>query len=625
MIHIYYASETGNAEEAAFLLRDRHLELHIPCAISSVKSLTVEDLSTKSIALFVVSTAGDGEVPVTMRNIWRSLLKKQLSGNTLKDVKFAVFGLGDSTYEFYNAAARKLFARLRQLGGEALVPLGLGDDQTRLGYLGAMRSWTASLEQRLRELIDKGLISTDNSLRVALPSEMYTVSCDSQSERSSISALLCAREAQVVENQRMTSSDWVQDVRHLRFQLDGSDPMASSYEPGDILSMYYENSTDDVEAMLNVISNEGIHPDTLLSIQCLHPRDGRVENATTTLRTLFTSILDIGTRAKRSFFSLLQHAATDDEEKDKLRELSSAEGIDLYYDYCVRERRSYVDVLRDFRSLKIDLPLLLSAIPLIAPRQYSIASSRHYNPGTCELCVAVVSHRTPYGRTVAGLCTRYIQSLTPGNTIRYELVEGPLRRSKLASCSSSDHPMILVGPGTGIASMRAFLQHRVLAVAGREIFHEAYPPNLTYPPESMQAYKSQAGEERNGDDEDHANRQCWLFFGCRKSDKDFLFARDWAKLNQTNSGVSVSTAISQQQEQKVYVQHRIAAHGREVAQLLIQGGGVYVAGAARSMPKAVFNSLAQVLHKHGDMELTDAEKHLKAMQASGRYVVESWT
>ena len=136
-------------------------------------------------------------------------------------------------------------------------------------------------------------------------------------------------------------------------------------------------------------------------------------------------------------------------------ELSSGPGTDLYWDYCVRERRNYVEVLEDFKSARPPLEKLLELIPVVRPRQYSIASSPSVQPDCIDLCVAVAQRKTPYKRTVLGLCSGYLAGLSPGDAVQVRLRNGLLSESRLSSSPGS--PAILIGPGTGIAPMRAIL------------------------------------------------------------------------------------------------------------------------------------------------------------------------
>ncbi len=179
------------------------------------------------------------------------------------------------------------------------------------------------------------------------------------------------------------------------------------FHTGDIAEIYYCNPDALVQRALArlVTSNplsQHLNSTSLVSVTrdtAVHGvRRSRVHSLTCSVAELFGQVLDLGAVPKRSFFSTMAPHAASDEEREKLLELSRAEGTDLFFDYCVKEKRSYLDVLDEFRSVQPPLSALLSSVPVIQPRQYSIASSALSAPKSLDLCVAVVKYRTPYRR-----------------------------------------------------------------------------------------------------------------------------------------------------------------------------------------------------------------------------------
>ncbi|KAK6756509.1 hypothetical protein RB195_014741 [Necator americanus] len=148
---ILYGSETGTAEDVAEgLWREARL-LDIPARFYGVDDYDVENLPSEDAVVFVVATTGQGEIPPNMRNGWRHLLRRNLNSAWLQNVRFAVLGLGDSSYQKYNFAAKKVFRRLLQLGGDCLLDIGLADDQHEIGIDGALSPWRRELWDKLRE------------------------------------------------------------------------------------------------------------------------------------------------------------------------------------------------------------------------------------------------------------------------------------------------------------------------------------------------------------------------------------------------------------------------------------------------------------------------------------------
>eukprot|EP01039_Chlorochromonas_danica_P007358 gene7358-8140_t len=609
MITIVYASETGNSEELAYGLQDSLLQRQLGAVVANISDLTFDALAKDQLVIFIISTSGDGEVPSSMKAFWPSLLRKSLSAASLNCLRFAVFGLGDSSYEFYNAAARKLFARLRQLGGQALVPLGLGDDQAKFGYLTAWTPWREQLMAAIENLVGQGFLIRDSYLKRLAPGEIYTVrvldAAGSSSSKTHRATYFAAHTGRVVSNDRMTAVDWDQDVRLLTLSLEEEEEGAAAYRPGDVAAIYYTTPEAEVTEALHLLQLE---PDAMLDIVCHHPRAGRLASVVCTAEEVLRDYLDISARPRRSFFAALAPLAQSDEERAKLEEIEGAEGIDIYYDYCLRARRSHVEVMKDFKSLKLSLAALLPALPLIQPRQYSIASApAHHRKGPAlDLCVALATYRTNRGRKL-GLCSRFLTTARPGEEVVYNLLRGPLSASQL-SCEG-DMPLVLVGPGTGVASMRAVLQQ----VALNKLGHERYHALLSTPAASVHGLPSEEGG------------LVQLFFGCRREQKDFLFGQEWPRY--PPHVAKVHFAFSQDGEglEKVYVQHRIREAGEEVWAALRLGGAVYIAGSAKLMPRGVRKALLDVLVQHGDMDAKAAEVFLLRLAAQKKYIVEAWS
>ena len=398
---ILYSGETGNAEEVAY---DVFAKLRKPSRIMCIREFDVLDLPTEHFIIFVVSTTGDGDVPETMKSFWTFLLRKGLPSTALSDLKYALFGLGDTAYEKYNAVARKLDKRLKMLGAKEVVPLGYGDDQAPFGYFTAYNSWIAALCTYMGIVLT---VTDDVSER----NSRYSVEevgsfCDSMdvSLKSPNSRREVVYAVEVLENKRLTASVWGQDVRHIKLcllsELNDLNQTKSFYQCGDVAVVHYSNPIELVQQAAAIIA-EGcrIHGypeytlDTVLNIECSNPegvshRPSRLSSISDcTLKLLLERHLDIAAVPKRSYFSALAPYATNPEESAKLLELSSPEGTDLYFDYCIKERKSYLEVLQEFRSCRPPFPVLLETIQAIPPRQYSIASSPHINPNEVPVVV----------------------------------------------------------------------------------------------------------------------------------------------------------------------------------------------------------------------------------------------
>jgi sulfite reductase alpha subunit-like flavoprotein len=486
---ILYGSETGTAEEVAFRLHtmmglcpspiaDADTTANRSLTICSMDDYEVTRLPAEQAIVFVVSTTGDGDVPGSMKLFWSFLLRRGLPLDSLQNISIAVFGLGDSSYEKFNAAARRLSKRLQQLGARELLPIGLGDDQDRYGYFTALDEWSAQLMRVLYPAVPSHLSMTRAANQ--LPTARYSVEVlqetdcaspagdsntrmsvthlasvlippsDAKVHRSSINAendmviqtdtqpssgRLLPIVASVKENRRMTHENWDQDVRHIVLSLPtvnaptsssrvASDSDDSLHVAGDVATVYPRNDPALVQRMLALFvgANDTIpepasgatslRTDSLLRIRMLAgsiKRKSRLADVPRcTASELFSMLLDIGGIPQRAFFEGLAMHSTHADEKEKLREIASAEGTDLYYDYCIKEKRNYVEVLEDFKSARPALAHLLDLLPVMQPRHYSISNSGRVDMS--EVCYGVRS-------VVVGYCMVWFVVLVRGISI----------------------------------------------------------------------------------------------------------------------------------------------------------------------------------------------------------------
>lgn len=279
-------------------------------------------------------------------------------------------------------------------------------------------------------------------------------------------------------------------------------------------------------------------------------------------------------------------------------EIAGAEGADLYCDRIQREKLSIVETLRDmFPAVRPTLEHLLDMIPFLRPRPFSIASSLLANPGRIHLCVAIVHYTTRFKRVRGGVCSGWLSSLKAGDMVPVRVRRGLLPPPKEVSA-----PVLLIGPGTGIAPMRAIWQER----------------------QAVQQRSEAAGATTE------VVGPTTVFFGCRHKKQDFLYGDELEALSaqQEQSGVAslaaVYCAFSRDQSKKVYVQDMLRQHQDEVWQILYNGGSVYVAGNAK-MPKGVHKALCEVIMNATGESLQTAVKVLAKMERQGKYCVEAWS
>lgn len=603
---ILYGSETGTSEDVAYRIYTLLLRNDMNIKIMSINDYNVIELPQEcSLTLFITSTTGDGEVPPNMKSFWSFLLRKGLSNDSLNSLEYCVFGLGDSSYEKFNAAARKLNTRLKQLGAKEIIPIGLGDDQGTYGYFSALDIWLEQLWNYLKERKYMDVNNINN--QPVLLNQQYNVTfsnleTDINSQRRKFyfnRHEQCKGDiiiAKVLENNRMTNISWNQDVRNIILDISMDNQTPPLFVGGDVAIIHPKNPTvlkDKAITLLKATEElrcMNVADPSLLLITCnklvQDNRSNRISSIQCSIDELFSRYLDIGGVPKRGFFEQLSLFAKDKAEQDKLLEISSAEGTDLYYDYCIKERRNYIEVLEEFPSARPPLHRLLEIIPILQPRHYSIASSGLFNPKKLELCVALVEYKTRLGRKREGICSGYISSLKKEDEVILWI------RSGSFSAPPPSVPLILIGPGTGVAPMRALIQER----------YESFHANSNTSADTL------------------------LFFGCRKCNSDFLFEHDWNDIDsKTSSKIKTIVAFSQDQENKIYVTDKIRENGELLWQLISQDAFIFIAGSAKKMPMDVRKALKYVISTYSSVTEDQAEKNIGRMEKLGRYNLECWT
>ncbi|XP_025720674.1 NADPH-dependent diflavin oxidoreductase 1 isoform X3 [Callorhinus ursinus] len=527
-----------------------------------------------------------------MKNFWRFIFRKNLPPTSLCQMDFAVLGLGDSSYAKFNFVAKKLHRRLLQLGGRALLPVCLGDDQHELGPDAAIDPWLPDLWGKVLGLypvpLDLGTIPAG----VPLPSKFTlhflpvaprvcsegqrAAGTEPQGPPSEQQPFL----APMVTNQRVTGPSHFQDVRLMEFDITGS---GLSFAAGDVVLIQPENAASHTQRFCQVLGLDPEQNFTLLPREPGVPCPARLPQPCS-VRHLVSHYLDIASVPRRSFFELLACLSPHELEREKLLHFSSPQGQEELYSYCNRPRRTILEVLCDFPHTAGAVPAdyLLDLIPPIRPRAFSIASSLLAHPSRLQILVAVVQYQTRLKEPRRGLCSSWLASLDPGQGP----VQVPLwvRPGGLTFPQTPGTPVIMVGPGTGVAPFRAAVQERVA--------------------------QGQSGNV--------------LFFGCRLRDQDFYWEAEWMEL-EGRGCLTLFTAFSREQERKVYVQHRLRELGPLVWELLDrQGAYFYLAGNAKCMPADVAEALTSVFQEQGGLSAPDAATYLARLQRTLRFQSETW-
>ncbi|GJQ14770.1 hypothetical protein GpartN1_g6561.t1 [Galdieria partita] len=584
-MRLLYATETGTAAELSLLAAEYFAKYTNHLKVLEVAEYDYTQLPLEDIVLFIVSTTGDGEVPQDMKQFWRFLLRKSLPSNSLSRVQYAVFGLGDSSYLRFNAAARKLDKRLQDLGAIPLLPIKLGDEQERIGLEGALRDWLVQLTTRLQLEEMCTNYSTDHIYyyRVIERKEplesVKSTSVDKWNAGECRASHQSFWEARVVSNQLLVAEDCEHEVRQISLESP-----SIPYRPGDVVYIYPKNSAAQVGKLIKMM---GYNPKQVLEIERLNDIAPVLNlNCTCTLESLVASQFDLCALPRRTFFRKLAKFATDPEERDRLLYLSTSEGADDFRQYVTIERHHILMCLRDFPSARPGIEDLIQFLPRLRPRPFSIASSPSYHRGFIEVCVSVVNYQDCFGFWRQGLCSSFLKRSRCGDIIPVFIQRGSLKFPH----GMDNRPCIMIGPGTGVSPFRSYLWE--CFVHSRQLIA----------PESCRI----------------------LFFGCRYEQKDFLYKEEWEKLKQAHILSQLHTAFSRDSSKKVYVQDRLKEQTEVIKELVLKGGIIFVAGSAKQMPRDVREALQQVISTFVSSE-KEAESYLKKMEASGRLQIECWS
>jgi len=598
---VLYASETGCAQDYAEELGREGRKLYLDMEVLPMDDYNVLQLPQERFVFFVVATTGQGDMPANAVKFWRFLLRKNLPRTSLSSLRAALCGLGDSGYKEFNFAAKKLYRRLLQLSTKFIIEPAYGDDQSAKGPYQVLDPWKERLLSIVETLfpLPEGKQKRGNEL---LPSKYIVQTCRSkpnqaagsvkkQTETSKeynqqnpyIGTLLC--------NKRLTAEDWQQDVRHYEISLDSS----MEFQPGDSLAVLPCNSTDEVMAFLKRVN---IPVDTVITSIALRdpsatdsgPRSISHLTFPMTVVELFEKHIDITGTPRRYFFELLSFFASAEHEQERLLYFSSSEAQDELRVYCDREKKSVREVLEDFPSVLPPLEYILDLVPPIQPRLFSIASSWKLHPNQAQLLVAKLQFTTTLKRKRVGLCTGWMSQLQEKDSLRVWIKEG---NSRFRLPEKATTPIIMIGPGTGLAPFRSFIQERTWMM-------------------------------RNGENLGWSS----LYTGCRHRLKDWYYGDELNAAVTERSLTKYYIAFSRDEieinNRKTYVQHLMQESSVEIWEVLRQGGFVFLSGSAQVMPQNVKDAIIEIIQREGNQSQEDAEVFFAAMERSGRFSSETW-
>ncbi|KAL4494033.1 hypothetical protein ABPG72_015989 [Tetrahymena utriculariae] len=568
----------------------------------------ITNLPEEKHVIFVVSTTGQGEPPSNMINFWQFLLIKDLPNDALEDVQFTVFGLGDSNYQQFNSMARKLYQRMLQLGAKIFHERGLGDDQHPFGYDGELDTWTEKLFESLKNIFPNKQYENLEEKIKQLPQPRYQIELikDQQQEEQAQQKLQenlkliptpqgCQKSSMIVstavDNELLTPADYDRETRKIEFEFDQNSQ--ASYNPGDILVIHPENShqlckdlADHLSLSLSQIVRITKNEKSLQQFKNPFPEYITIEQ-------LFKQWLSVSTPPTRYLFKLMSYFTSDELHKEKLIEISSKEGKEEYYNYVVKEKRNVFEILFDFGTVQIPLEYLIEGLSLQKPREYSISSSQLSNQNKVSITIGLVKYQTPFKRSIVGVCSQYLKSIE----LKQQKVITWIKKSTMdMPFNDPTTPVILVGPGTGIAPFMSLVEQRNIQIERQQLTQEQYQ-NKTF-----------------------------ILFGCRYKAKEFYYQKFLEELHELNR-INLFTAFSRDFDSKVYVQHLLTKYYEAFGDLIannLEKIKIFVCGTAKYMPKQVEEGFVELLTKYLEGDSEKAKAIIQILIKKRQYVVEAW-
>lgn len=539
-VTVLFGSQTGNAQRLSKVLSKKLEERGFQVTLSSMSDFKPTNLKKVRNLLILASTHGEGEPPDNALPFHEFLKSKRAP--QLEDLQFSVLSLGDSSYEFFCQTGKDFDLRLEELGGKRFCPRTDCD----LDYDEPAAQWIESVLSTLNAAFEAPTAATAVHLATAetIPAQQSAYSRTNPFE------------AEVLENLNLNGRGSQRETRHLEISLEGSN---LQYEPGDCLGIYPENHSDLVAAIIKALNLKPEEPVTV-------NKNGEVRSLQEAL--LFNYEITVLTKP------LVEQAAKFS-ANTKLHELLKPE-----HDHELRaylKERDLLDLIEDFSPWEASAADLVSILRKMPARLYSIASSSKANPDEVHVTIRTVRYEA-HGRNRYGVCSvQTSERVKPGDTLPVYIHDNP--NFKLPS--NPEAPIIMIGPGTGVAPFRAFLQER---------------------------------------EEIGADGKTWLFYGDQHFLSDFLYQVEWQKWLKKGVLTRMDVAFSRDTDKKVYVQHRMLEKSAELFQWLKAGAYVYVCGDEKYMAHDVHASLLAILEQEGGMSPEQATAYLVDLQQQKRYL-----
>lgn len=532
-ITVVYGSETGNAQSLAEIFADRLVEHNYTVKLTAMDEIKQKEFKKVEDLFVITATHGEGDPPDNALTFHEFIHSRKAP--KLENVRFSVLALGDESYEYFCQTGKDFDAQLLELGAERLADRQDCD----LDFDDLAEKWMNKNIEILNQSTGHGSTPTSTETVQSAKEKRYSKSNPYQAE--------------VLENINLNGRGSNKEVRHVELLLDN---YGESFEPGDCVVVLPQNEPEIVTLLIETL---GWDKDIEIPIN----DDGD----TLPLEKALTEHFEITKLTK----PLLQKAAELFGNTELLSQIDNAEWIQQYVD-----GRDVIDLLTEFPTSELKPETFYKLLRKLPAREYSIASSYEATPDEVHITVGAVRYEA-HERTRKGVCSvQLAERIQPGDTLPIYLKKNPNFKFPF----DEETPVIMIGPGTGVAPFRSYMQEREeLGLSGNT----------------------------------------WLFFGEQYFTTDFLYQTEWQAWLKDETLAKLDLAFSRDTEEKIYVQHRIAQQSELFYQWLQDGAAIYVCGDEKHMAKDVHDTIRSVIEQEGDMSEADAEAYLTQMKQEKRY------
>jgi cytochrome P450/NADPH-cytochrome P450 reductase len=575
---VLYGSNLGTAEDMATRVADLADVNGFATRLAPLDDFAGKLPKEGGVLIFCASYNGAPPDNATQFVKW---LRDGMARDTLKGVNYAVFGCGNSDWAAtYQSIPRLIDGQMAAHGAHSIYARGEGDARSDLD--GQFDGWFAKLSEAGVKAF--GLASSFS--RSADDEPLYRIEPMAPSTVSSIAALGGALAMKVLDNNELQNREGAnasdRSTRHIEVEL----PTGVSYRVGDHLSVVPRNDPTLVDA---VSRRFGFLPADQIRLQVPEGRRAQLPvGEAITVGRLLTDFVELQQVATRKQIQIMSEQTRCPVTKPKLSAYvgEDAASAERYRTEILATRKSVFNLLEEYPACELPFHSYLEMLSLLAPRYYSISSAPAGDATRCSVTVGVVEGPASSGRgTYRGVCSNYLAGRRAGETIHATVRE---TKAGFRLPDDSSVPVIMIGPGTGLAPFRGFLQER----AARKSKGASLGPAL-------------------------------LFFGCRHPEQDFLYA-DELKAFAADGVTELYTAFSRAGGEKTYVQHLVAAEKDEVWRLIEQGAIIFVCGDGGKMEPDVKAALVAIYRERSGADADVAARWIEDMGAKNRYVLDVW-